>query len=85
MIALPEYIAIKDTYGIRYLGKDAQIITELKIIRPLIEAKYRLKVKLVFENTGERFAGCTDIVDWDSLLKLLSESDLPSPQIKKLT
>jgi len=84
MIALPEYIAIKDTYGIRYLGKDAQIITELKIIRPLIEAKYKLKIKLVFKNTSECFAGCTDIFDWDSLLKLLLESDLPVPQIKNL-
>jgi hypothetical protein len=79
VVPLPEYIAIKDIYGIRYLGKDHRIIAELKLIRPLIEIKYGLEVKLIFEDNNELFAGCVDIIDWDDLTKFLSESDLPPP------
>jgi len=80
-VPLPEYIASKDTYCIRYLGNNPKIITELKIIGPLIEIKYGLKIKLSFSESEELFAGCADITDSSSLEKFLLESDLPVPKL----
>ena len=79
---LPEYVQMKDTYCIRYLGQDERIIFELRTIAPLIEWKYGLMVRLVFGPTEERFSGVTEIFDWSSLEKLLLESDLPVPNLR---
>jgi len=83
MIPLPEYVQMKDTYCIRYLGQDKRIIFELQTIVPLVEQKYGLVVRLVFGPTEERFSGVTEIYDLCSLEKLLLESDLPVPNFKE--
>jgi len=84
MVPLPEYVQIKDTYCIRYLGEDEQIIFELELLKPIIEQKFGLSIRLVFGPTEERFAGVAEITDARSLEKFLIESDLPVPKLKDL-